>query len=975
MECVKAFTAIGQNSPYGIPVSTLAESAPLLFLDPSSESSCPQCCESLQSSSSSDSFVPLSPAASSLVANRTVVFLSTDLASCKPRIAPVMGLETTFLSLTRAGAKAVIFVCGEKTPGLAANFVGTISEADVKAARNSMVPFAAIGAEDGRRLIDRLVEDSEDSDGHSEGHDIHATFFYDENKYLVAYQSYVELPFKVVCFLFFAFMVCRLHYLGLRFYSSTGYLSYLPRVDSTKNLVVCMAVPTVASIVVAVSTNGLLFLDERSKGWVFLSVCSTFPCLNVASSFLVANFWRARQAPHAPHARVYSEGCPSAQAPNDPAKTEPIKTLCIVAFAVCGELVTFASYHFSIVVPKEVITTIAIPLTAGYLLTTAYFFRSGVQIFRSLSASERLSASSCESNAGFKALYKKKALNALYRYMLSMGVFSLMIIAAAFSVGFGAWESSVDAFFLSAALYYVGQYGITLCHLFVFTGRNYNSRTPRTPTMAPVLSGSSASSIGIIGIGSKQPGGVALHRESRPAAVIFAVSSDETFLESENRTLRESNNLKNAAIAQLSKENSAIKQNAELEARLLGATLDQAQINSKLLKEQRVSKTHNAKASFRAALKEVKNPLDGIFIGLERACALSDAVFENPNREERETESEAHESEAPSPPSLSALKAELKNIQACASHQDLILKSASELDTYITRNSRIPMQLFIPTRLCRDAVAAQARSSRPGVEVTFVSTGLSDDDVFEGAPSQLNLVLRNLLSSAANFRGNGKVELSVTVAERSEFHQVLRFAVTDTGPEVPEKLKSMFFGKQRAKNAKNSSLVVTEGEQIESYGFGLQVAYELVKRMRGLLLLKSPVFPVFVEKGGEGEKGEEGEEEEERAGRGGSELSVTVSLLKAGSLGTSLAVDSAPYSALEEEETGAQREQKRAANKWKSYSGQRKLKLKSSVREDFKQELRQEQQQKKKPRQRLRSRESNSEEWEKPATYYDQDSR
>jgi len=385
----------------------------------------------------------------------------------------------------------------------------------------------------------------------------------------------------------------------------------------------------------------------------------------------------------------------------------------------------------------------------------------------------------------------------------------------------------------------MGNYGATLCQLFIFT--------------------------------AKTEGGI---RGDDTA-------DDETFLETENRRLVESNYLHKTAIAQLEKENDLIKEVAQLETRLLQASLLQAETNGKLLAAAKFSLKQSARVSLLSALGAISLPLDGIVAGLKRVFAgeratgslaegslAEGSLAEGPLTPLTEgsltplTEGSLTEGflAKGSLTEGSSLMGELRNIATSAFHQRVLIKSAFDLDTLITGNKAMGRQTFSPAKLCRDAVALQSLTAKRGVAVVLTST--LSEGTFEGTPSQLNLVLMNLLSGAMESTWAGKVELTADVVKNAGKYQELRFAVTGGGRAPPEEVRAKFFGTR--------GQLGNESEQIEEFGFAAYAAYEFVKRMRGVLELRPAT------NGGEG--GGEG---------GGSELSfkIRVDKIRRASLG------------------------------------------------------------------------------------------
>ena len=262
---------------------------------------------------------------------------------------------------------------------------------------------------------------------------VHTVFTFDENEYLQAYHSYLAVPSKFVSFLTFAIILNRCRTLGLRFDPSTN----LPLLTSTRNLIVFMAVPVAGAIMLMISTNGLIFLDEGSRGWVVLTAGCLLPSLNLSSSLLVARFWSSRLASLADQ----ESGAPIPVVATDPAKTQPVKTLLIVAFGLVGDIVFSTFTIFPELSNQSINMFMAVSaflLALGYLLTTGYFFFSGIQVLRSLSSSNKSR--------------KTMALKTMAIYLLMDAGFTLMIIASFISAGTRAYLASVEGFFFGAFL-------------------------------------------------------------------------------------------------------------------------------------------------------------------------------------------------------------------------------------------------------------------------------------------------------------------------------------------------------------------------------------------------------------------------------------------------------------------------------------------------------------------------------------------
>ena len=237
---------------------------------------------------------------------------------------------------------------------------------------------------------------------------------------------------------------------------------------------------------------------------------------------------------------------------------------------------------------------------------------------------------------------------------------------------------------------------------------------------------------------------------------------------------------------------------------------------------------------------EVRNPLNGIVLTLEY---IAESLWDGLS---------------------TAMRKEIETIKTCAGHQTLLLRSIMDLDKIMTGNKNLPMEDFNPVQLCRDVVAMTVHGVREGVVVLMggANDDMESDDMessfrvradaadssFVGAPTQLNLVLINLLSNAAKFTTEGKVVLSAAVVEnnaeneKSDGNQsVIKFTVTDTGPGVPKDQQEKIYGMRDQTG--------NDAGRAKGFGVGLFVAKQLVQQMGGELQLRSPVTDHAFNKG------------------------------------------------------------------------------------------------------------------------------
>ena len=464
--CAKAFTRMGPDVHYELEFSSRSLNASVVFIDPSStdtttNTGCQECCAVF--STSSGSLPHLSPETSALISGRSVLMRFIDVIQCPG--ATNMGLESVFVQLERAGAKALIMVTQHQEPGMLSSIVGPGDfTPDHVSARSSSVPYVAIGSAAGKRLIEEARASSLAS---SPSHDVHVAFVYDQNRFHFVYTSYYKAPFKIISILVVVCILLRCFNLSLRLCPITK----LPLLNSTKNLVVMMALLTAVSIMLMITFNGVAAFEEGSKGWVIFTVGRMMPFVNISSTVLVSRIWSVRQgspqgspqvspqvssqlpsqeSPSSAGERTSSAVCHASAARNvpaignavaalgsatgneigsvssqsstlstsfssDPAKSQPTRTLLIVFAGLAADATYMFVVIYSQASPITVARTAFLLVAIGNFLILAFFFYSGIQVLRSLSSSN-------------------KSLKSMASYLLIMAAFTLMIVSSFFMV-------------------------------------------------------------------------------------------------------------------------------------------------------------------------------------------------------------------------------------------------------------------------------------------------------------------------------------------------------------------------------------------------------------------------------------------------------------------------------------------------------------------------------------------------------------
>jgi CheY-like chemotaxis protein len=99
---------------------------------------------------------------------------------------------------------------------------------------------------------------------------------------------------------------------------------------------------------------------------------------------------------------------------------------------------------------------------------------------------------------------------------------------------------------------------------------------------------------------------------------------------------------------------------------------------------------------------------------------------------------------------------------------------------------------------------------------------------FLGDPDRIGQVLLNLAGNAIKFTPSGYVRIAVQCLERSAGHALLRVAVEDTGPGIPEQKRSQLF-------QSFSRLEQASQPQLPGTGLGLVISKRIVEWMGGEL--------------------------------------------------------------------------------------------------------------------------------------------
>jgi len=224
--------------------------------------------------------------------------------------------------------------------------------------------------------------------------------------------------------------------------------------------------------------------------------------------------------------------------------------------------------------------------------------------------------------------------------------------------------------------------------------------------------------------------------------------------------------------------------------------------------KQLVEKEKNFIAS---ALHEIRNPLNGIGLSLEHIFVSLASKLD----EEVETE--------------------LRTIESCCSHLSVLLKSVLSLDKLLNGALALPEEAFSPGVMMQNLLKMNKHAAGAGVHVYQVGAGQKEFELLavEGAPTQLSLVMLNLINNAAKFTERGEITVGCNKVEESDKFIVIKFFVADTGVGIPPDKQKFIFGFREQTGSSDS--------QSKGYGIGLNVSSRLVELMGGELVVRSPV--------------------------------------------------------------------------------------------------------------------------------------
>jgi signal transduction histidine kinase/CheY-like chemotaxis protein len=361
-----------------------------------------------------------------------------------------------------------------------------------------------------------------------------------------------------------------------------------------------------------------------------------------------------------------------------------------------------------------------------------------------------------------------------------LGFSSLFVCASMgtfFLLGSGLYGESSIYWQIAMFLMYFGRAGLSLCDVSIFLKS----------------SSGSSSSDQAYSAGDEERGLTEANLKR-----LFLENSASNFLATENSRVERFIIERDQEIARLERE----KIQSEKEAAALMAIEKHATAYQKQLVE-------NEKNFIASALHEIRNPLNGIGLSLEHIFVSLAPKLD----EEVETE--------------------LRTIESCCSHLSVLLKSVLSLDKLLNGALALPEEAFNPAVIMKNLMKMNKHVAGAGVRLCHVDASEKELDLtVEGAPTQLSLVMLNLINNAAKFTERGEIAFGCSKVEESGNFVGIKFFVADTGVGIPPEKQKFVFGFREQTG--------TTYSQSKGFGIGLNVSFRLVKLMGGELVVQSP---------------------------------------------------------------------------------------------------------------------------------------
>ena len=149
-----------------------------------------------------------------------------------------------------------------------------------------------------------------------------------------------------------------------------------------------------------------------------------------------------------------------------------------------------------------------------------------------------------------------------------------------------------------------------------------------------------------------------------------------------------------------------------------------------------------------------------------------------------------------------------------------LIDELGELSLFESKKSLPIDYTMSPNHLCRHMVDSLRPLCKPGVRM-FYESDLPDDFAVQTNLEAMETLLKHLLQNAIQYTDEGVITLSST-----EYGDMVRTSVTDTGKGIPEERKAHVFDTFREM-----------GENVKLQGLGLTICQAIVKLLHGRIWL------------------------------------------------------------------------------------------------------------------------------------------
>lgn len=174
----------------------------------------------------------------------------------------------------------------------------------------------------------------------------------------------------------------------------------------------------------------------------------------------------------------------------------------------------------------------------------------------------------------------------------------------------------------------------------------------------------------------------------------------------------------------------------------------------------------------------------------------------------------------------------VNGITTSAQHLLVLLNDVLDFSAIEAGKLRLDHQPFMLNRILEDIVVVTKGKAEEKFLAFILKVDPEVPDHLIGDAHRLKQILINLISNAVKFTESGRIGITVTLEEKFASHDVLRFAVSDTGVGIPQgAIDSLFKVFSRVRQDKTRLIAGT--------GLGLSICKKLTDMMGGKIGVES----------------------------------------------------------------------------------------------------------------------------------------